>query len=60
MMYIISIKDIKTTTSILYILKIIKNLRDRPEYIEELLSTIAMEHVFHIEIVDFQMYFVFR
>ena len=34
-------------------LKIIRNLRNQPEYIEEFLSAILIEHVLNVEIVDF-------
>lgn len=45
--YIID-KNVVTTR-----VKIIRNLHNRPEYIEELLSAILVEHVLDIEIVDF-------
>jgi len=51
--YVIGIKNVEDTK-----LKIVKNLRDRPEYIEELLSAIAIEHVLYVEIVDFQMHLI--
>lgn len=53
MTYVISIKDVEATE-----LKIIRDLRDRPEYIEEFLRAIVSEHIFHIEIVNFQVHLV--
>lgn len=55
MTYVISIKDVETTE-----LKITRNLRNRPEYIEEFLRTIMIEHIFYVEIVDFQMHLILR
>lgn len=55
MIYIIGIKGIETAG-----LKIIRNLRNRPEYIEELLGAIVIEHILHVEIVNFQVNLVLR